>query len=267
ANPQSYNRYSYVLNRSLSFTDPIGHKECDLQNGCGGGAAPPPTQPPSPPPAPPPPMSQSPNEPSCTDIWCLSESSSGNTLTPINLETWEARLLILVAIYEGGAQSVQQVQYITWTILNRYNNQNIRTHSAYDSRMESILLSDPGQYHVAFGDPRKGFPGGIFNGTLAGTGPVGQELVTTIYEGSSNPYLNSVNIQAVNGVVAAYNSGAADPTNGADSFYHVAAGQGEASSQAKSNLAAGQIAGWLPGNGLVPPYGLSMDMVYWRQYP
>jgi RHS repeat-associated protein len=29
-NPQSYNRYSYVLNSALNFTDPTGHKECDL---------------------------------------------------------------------------------------------------------------------------------------------------------------------------------------------------------------------------------------------
>ncbi|MBE7529096.1 MAG: RHS repeat-associated core domain-containing protein [Chloroflexi bacterium] len=28
ANPQSYNRYSYVLNRALNFTDPTGHREC-----------------------------------------------------------------------------------------------------------------------------------------------------------------------------------------------------------------------------------------------
>jgi RHS repeat-associated protein len=42
ANPQSYNRYAYVLNRTLNFTDPTGHRECDLATGdcSGGGGAP-----------------------------------------------------------------------------------------------------------------------------------------------------------------------------------------------------------------------------------
>jgi RHS repeat-associated protein len=30
ANPQSFNRYSYVLNRPLSFIDPTGHRECNI---------------------------------------------------------------------------------------------------------------------------------------------------------------------------------------------------------------------------------------------
>jgi RHS repeat-associated protein len=38
ANPQSYNRYAYVLNRALNFTDPTGHRECDIATGdCSGG--------------------------------------------------------------------------------------------------------------------------------------------------------------------------------------------------------------------------------------
>ena len=33
-NPQSYNRYSYVLNNPVSFTDPTGHRECGALEGC-----------------------------------------------------------------------------------------------------------------------------------------------------------------------------------------------------------------------------------------
>jgi RHS repeat-associated protein len=38
ANPQSYNRYAYVLNRALNFTDPTGHVETPFNEGGGGGA-------------------------------------------------------------------------------------------------------------------------------------------------------------------------------------------------------------------------------------
>jgi RHS repeat-associated protein len=48
ADPQSYNRYSYVRNFPLNRIDPTGHKECDLEDDCGGGAAPPPQVPPPP---------------------------------------------------------------------------------------------------------------------------------------------------------------------------------------------------------------------------
>jgi hypothetical protein len=33
-NPQSYNRYGYVLNSPVNYTDPTGHKECDLEQTC-----------------------------------------------------------------------------------------------------------------------------------------------------------------------------------------------------------------------------------------
>ena len=34
ANPQSYNRYSYVGNRPLNFSDPTGHRECGASDDC-----------------------------------------------------------------------------------------------------------------------------------------------------------------------------------------------------------------------------------------
>jgi hypothetical protein len=34
ANPQSFNRYTYVLNRPINFFDPTGHKECGSDDEC-----------------------------------------------------------------------------------------------------------------------------------------------------------------------------------------------------------------------------------------
>ena len=34
ANPQSWNRYAYVLNNPINFNDPSGHKACDDEFGC-----------------------------------------------------------------------------------------------------------------------------------------------------------------------------------------------------------------------------------------
>jgi hypothetical protein len=36
ANPQALNRYSYVQNNPLKYTDPTGHASCDSGAGCGG---------------------------------------------------------------------------------------------------------------------------------------------------------------------------------------------------------------------------------------
>jgi RHS repeat-associated protein len=35
ANPQSLNRYSYVRNSPLNFTDPTGHRDCEFDGNCG----------------------------------------------------------------------------------------------------------------------------------------------------------------------------------------------------------------------------------------
>jgi RHS repeat-associated protein len=36
ANPQTFNRYSYVTNRPINFNDPTGHYECEDAYGCDG---------------------------------------------------------------------------------------------------------------------------------------------------------------------------------------------------------------------------------------
>ena len=35
ANPQAFNRYSYVMNSPIGYNDPTGHKACDAQGGAG----------------------------------------------------------------------------------------------------------------------------------------------------------------------------------------------------------------------------------------
>src|SRR5690606_38144808 len=40
-NPQSFNRYSYVLNRPLILTDPSGHRPCDPDEPCVPAVPPP----------------------------------------------------------------------------------------------------------------------------------------------------------------------------------------------------------------------------------
>ncbi|MCB8951493.1 MAG: hypothetical protein H6650_05715 [Ardenticatenales bacterium] len=98
-NPQSFNRYSYVLGNPLRYSDPTGHVWYDpgldaaMPGNCNGGSTPlrePPSQ------------EQEPTRPL------------------IRLAEWEIQLLILVAINEGGAQSSQQVEYITQRSLKIY---------------------------------------------------------------------------------------------------------------------------------------------------
>lgn len=121
-----------------------------------------------------------------------------------------------------------------------------------------------------------GFPGGIFPGHLAGTGSIGEAIVKDTYTSWSSwyRYLNKDNIDAVRNTINAYNGIMLDLTTGADSFFHVPGEQGEARSASIRNLALDEgrfrdaaATGWLRGNGLNPPWGISRDMVYWRQYP
>ena len=271
-NPQSLNRYSYGLGNPLRYIDPSGHRACSPEQAATGDETcdqnidntpldSPTTR------------QSAPNSSSCHEIWCRGQL--GNRI-PVHLDEWEIQLLILVAINEGGAQSVQQVASITWTILNRYANPRILTAKGFSSRLESILISDPKQYHVVFGDPRRGYPGGIFPGDLMGTGTIGEVGIRETYTSWSNwhPYLTRDNTVAVRNAIVAYNSGAVDPTNGADSFFHVAAKQGTAQSDAIRNLATDEgrfrdarAVGFLEGNGLERPWGISRDLIYWRQYP
>jgi hypothetical protein len=153
-NPQSFNRFAYVLNSPTNAVDPTGHCYVSPESNeiCGDNQS-------SPSPSPLPlPFDIDSIDITDTDSW------------PTDL-----KLLAMISVYEGGAQSDEQVLHIVWTILNRYNNPANETVPGW-SRFESILLN-PGQYHGAFGDPRLGYPGGVFSGELVGTGLISPQLI------------------------------------------------------------------------------------------
>jgi RHS repeat-associated protein len=66
AQPQTFNRYTYVFNRPLGFTDPTGHRECNADGNCG----PPVRLPKSTPPRPSTPMPTIANIPMVTFSGC-----------------------------------------------------------------------------------------------------------------------------------------------------------------------------------------------------
>lgn len=255
-NPQQYNRYTYGLNNPLRFTDPTGHYCYDPSAG---------------------------SELMGT---CINEDGTTHSLlpttsrNPINLHQWEIQLLTMIIINEIAGQPPEQIRYAVWTVLNRYAAADLRTLPGFNSRMESILIGSPTQYHAAFGYHDGTYLSGVFSGGLAGTGPLGSELITTRYAGwlRSHAYATQDRIDVVSDVIKAYNGGAADPTRGADSFYHVDskvmeglggahwAEQERLSALAVNSPQAAAATGYVDGNGLVPPLGRSRDMVYWKQW-
>ncbi|MCA9959087.1 MAG: hypothetical protein KC443_08635 [Anaerolineales bacterium] len=88
ANPQSYNRYSYVLNRALNFSDPTGHMEADCMPGenCNFHTPAPSTSP-----SPVTPGNVS-TLPICDDIFCLDQNIADTFSSPCYSEydvgTW-----------------------------------------------------------------------------------------------------------------------------------------------------------------------------------
>jgi RHS repeat-associated protein len=251
-NPQQFNRYTYVLNNPLRFTDPTGHYCYDPSSGA--------------------------------DLLgtCIHDDGITYHLArdPIQLVEWELQLLTMIIINEIAGQPLEQIEYAAWTVLNRYAIADLRTLPGFKSRMESILIGSPIQYHAAFGYQGGTYRGGVFSGSLAGTGPLGPEAAGATYTGwlRSQPYATQDSIDMVSNVIKAYNSGAADPTGGADSFYHkdsiVMGGLGGAYWAEQERLAAlvdnspqaAAATGWVEGNGYALPRGWSKDMVYWKQW-
>ncbi|MCZ7665892.1 MAG: RHS repeat-associated core domain-containing protein [Chloroflexi bacterium] len=84
-NPQSLNRYTYVLNRPLGFTDPTGHRECGASDDC--------------------------SDPLPHNLPPLR--------MPVYLEWWERKLLAITAFVEMHGHGERQANAINWVALNR----------------------------------------------------------------------------------------------------------------------------------------------------
>ncbi|MCI0580500.1 MAG: RHS repeat-associated core domain-containing protein, partial [Chloroflexi bacterium] len=115
-NPQSFNRYSYVLNRSPVLTDPTGHRECDGSEDC---SDPFPNQPPS----------QGGGIPDPIFDYPCTPSGNAVCITP---EDDPIDMLTQVVYGEGGSISLQMAANVLQTLLNRAYNYWTCTECGYN---------------------------------------------------------------------------------------------------------------------------------------
>lgn len=126
SNPQSFNRYSYVRNSPMNFTDPSGHREC-LNSDANG----------------------------CTDIAPHQPPSPSPSRTPIQPQKWETQLLAMAAFVEMHGHDNKQAEAIIWVLLNRISGQTTITGNAFtpnpyltESLIAAYVLSN-GQTAIA----------------------------------------------------------------------------------------------------------------------
>jgi RHS repeat-associated protein len=187
-NPQQYNRYTYVLNNPLRFTDPTGHYCYDPSSGADLLGT-------------------------CIHDDGTTYSLLGSARAPIQLVEWEIQLLILVAYYETEGQGPRQAEYAAWIILNRH------ARGDYQS-FESLIMS--GEYHISLGERGAANFGevGIF-AYYRERGIIGENMANMAYDWYRVPQDYD---QLIHNVYDKYISGGVDPTNGAAWFNHTSAG-------------------------------------------
>lgn len=145
----------------------------------------------------------------CVEAWDEG-CGPGPVRLPITLQDWEIRLLILIVQWETGDKNLNQIEAVTWTILNSQAERN--------GTIEGLLRS--GKYHAsarleaaASGLNPYNIEGHVPRSTLQGEA-FADAAWNALYKGSTTSI-------TVNRVIASYNSGDADPTNGGKYFIHV----------------------------------------------
>jgi hypothetical protein len=192
-NPQQFNRYSYVLNNALRYTDPSGRYCYDPSAG-----------------------------PELMGT-CINEDGTTYSLLqttgrePINLQDWEMQLIALVAYFEASGVA-DQIPLVIWTIINRVNS------PAFSNSVEDLLVGT--QYHISLRNPNADgiYQHGIFApykdpnrvGVLSG-----QALSDAAFRYYSRLH-NGLNraMDDVRDAINTFNSGGPDPINGAVYFAH-----------------------------------------------
>jgi len=202
--PQSYNRYSYVRNSPMNFTDPTGHRECLDSNlsGCLRIASyePPPADPIGPPP--PEPM----------------------------FKEWEAQLLAMVAFVETHGHGNEQASAIIRVILNRfagltslegnrfYPNSNFSTQSMIAGYVLNEGQTELGNEMVKYGLLE-------LNGNYRLVQGLDLEgAVAQAYDILNDAYHNAVELllkEIVNPLLESYSMNGLDPTSGSIYYWHM----------------------------------------------
>jgi hypothetical protein len=146
------------------------------------------------------------------------------TRPAIAFEPWEQQLMSIVVFFEVEGQGLAQAEAVIWIILNRFADTRFPALPGYTSRLESLLLADPQQFHISPGIFRHWTEQGI-------TGQRRAELAYDFY--STSPDYNGAGLRQVNEfvpqVIASYSSGGKDPTEGAIYFMHTDPGREESS--------------------------------------
>ncbi|MBE7531284.1 MAG: hypothetical protein HND44_18335 [Chloroflexi bacterium] len=200
ANPQSYNRYSYVLNRALNFTDPTGHRECDIADplNCGGG-----------------PSSFTPPEPQL-NMKDFSEQDINYIIMTVYADSGEGRLY-----------PPEVIETLTWVLFNRVSPGDVFSNLDSANRDAACAPQNLGSPCGSWGGVIQSFlDDGLTYAaaTLAQREAALQEAIAC-YSGEVTCGASSIHITAyrkvtslVRRVYGDYESGVVDPTHGSIEF-------------------------------------------------